>query len=100
MLTTYPTIHKGAYHKQRKPVLTVPESGRFKIMQVSDLHLSTGVGECRDAVPDRYGGGLCEADPRSLAFVSKLLEDERPDLVILSGDQINGNSAPDAPTVS
>ena len=67
---------------------------------MSDLHLSTGVGACREAIPDSYNGGRCEADPRTLDFVIRLLDEERPDLVVLSGDQVNGDTAPDAQTVS
>ena len=69
-------------------------------MQAADLHLSTGTGHCRDEQPVGYNGGKCEADPRTLEFVGKLLDEEKPDLVILSGDQINGETAPDAQSVS
>ncbi len=62
-------------------------------MQAADLHLSTGLGKCRHALPE---GTKCEADPRTLEFVERLLDDEKPDLVILSGDQVNGDTAPDA----
>lgn len=69
-------------------------------MQIADLHLSTGPGVCREAVPNSYNGGVCEADPRTLDFVTKMLDEEKPDFVVLSGDQVNGGSAPDAPSVS
>ncbi|KAL1882688.1 hypothetical protein VTK73DRAFT_1600 [Phialemonium thermophilum] len=86
----------GAPHEPVKPQPRVHDNGKFKIVQLADLHLSTGVGVCRDAVPDGYKGGECEADPRTLDFVSRVLEDEKPDLVVLSGDQVNGETAPDA----
>ncbi|KAJ8127460.1 hypothetical protein O1611_g6177 [Lasiodiplodia mahajangana] len=82
----------------KQPTPRIRDNGKFKIMQLADLHLSTGVGHCRDAVPDEYEGGPCEADPRTLDFVSRLLEEEKPDLVVLSGDQVNGDTAPDAQT--
>ena len=65
-------------------------------MQLSDLHFSTGVGICRDPYPtfDRK----CEADPRTLEFVGKLLDDEKPDLVVLAGDMVNGDTAKDGAT--
>ncbi|KAI1500536.1 calcineurin-like phosphoesterase [Biscogniauxia marginata] len=90
------TIRRGSYEEPQKHQPRVKDNGRFKIMQLADLHLSTGVGHCRDAVPDEYEGGPCMADPRTLDFVSRLLEDEKPDFVVLSGDQVNGDSAPDA----
>ena len=43
-------------------------------------------------------GRPCEADTRTLEFVGKILDDEKPDLVVLSGDQVNGDTAPDAET--
>ncbi|CAK7202551.1 Phosphatase dcr2 [Sporothrix eucalyptigena] len=90
------TVRKGGIHEQIKPQPRIHDNGKFKIVQLADLHLSTGVGNCRDAVPNSYNGGKCEADPRTLDFVAKVLDDERPDLVVLSGDQVNGETAPDA----
>ena len=90
------TIRKGDTHEPAKPQPRIHDNGKFKIVQLADLHLSTGVGHCRDAVPDSYNGGTCEADPRTLDFVARIIEDEKPDLVVLSGDQVNGDTAPDA----
>ncbi|KAK5271468.1 Phosphatase dcr2 [Exophiala xenobiotica] len=88
------TIRKGpALKKVEKPTPRIRKDGKFKIMQAADLHLSTGLGKCRHALPE---GTKCEADPRTLEFVERLLDDEKPDLVILSGDQVNGDTAPDA----
>ena len=89
------TIRRGASRPHKKPKLHIPDTGRFKIMQLADLHLSTGVGACRDAVPDNYNGGKCEADPRTLDFVVKMIEEEKPHMVVLSGDQVNGETARD-----
>lgn len=93
------TVRRGSQIEPTKPQLRVRDNGKFKIMQLADIHLSTGVGHCRDPVPDEYDGGPCMADPRTLDFVSKLLEDEKPDLVVLSGDQVNGDTSPDAQSV-
>lgn len=74
----------------------VRKDGRFKILQISDAHLSTGVGVCRDAIgPDDKPSTNCEADVRTLAFLETILDDEKPDLVVLSGDQVEGPAAPD-----
>jgi hypothetical protein len=94
------TVRRGAEQDPFKPPLKIQDNGRFKIVQLADLHLSTGVGQCRDAMPEDWNGGKCEADPRTLDFVVKILDEERPDLVVLSGDQVNGDTAPDAQTVS
>ncbi|KAI5458454.1 Metallo-dependent phosphatase-like protein [Mariannaea sp. PMI_226] len=92
------TIRRGPHHERKKPVPRINDNGRFKILQIADLHLSTGVGKCREAVPDTYNGQKCEADPRTLDFVTRVLDDEKPDFVVLSGDQVNGDTAPDAST--
>ncbi|KAF2000232.1 phosphoesteras-like protein [Amniculicola lignicola CBS 123094] len=90
------SIRRGRLQKAQKPVPRIRKDGKFKIMQISDLHLSTGVGLCRDAEPKGHNGGRCDADIRTLEFVDKLLDDEKPDFVVLSGDQVNGETAPDA----
>lgn len=96
------SIRRGKEVTHTKPVPRINENGKFKIMQVADLHLSTGTGVCRDEMPEPMNGanGGCEADPRTLEFVGRLLDEEKPDLVVLSGDQVNGETAPDAQSVS
>lgn len=63
----------------------------------TDLHLSTGVGKCRDPQPPETADG-CEADPRTIDFLRKMLDEEKPDIAVLTGDQINGDTAPDIQT--
>ncbi|KAG8623716.1 hypothetical protein KVT40_008692 [Elsinoe batatas] len=88
---------KSQHHAPQKP--RIRRDGKFKILQVSDLHLSTGVGACRDAMDEKGEvRGKCEADPRTLDFVAKIRDDEKPDMVVLSGDQVNGDTAPDVQT--
>ncbi|CZT08645.1 related to DCR2 Dosage-dependent positive regulator of the G1/S phase transition by controlling the timing of START [Rhynchosporium agropyri] len=50
----------------------------------------TGVGLCKDAI-DIHGNHLpeSEADPRTVDFMGKILDVEKPDLVILTGDQLH-----------
>ncbi|KAH0378155.1 Metallo-dependent phosphatase [Aureobasidium sp. EXF-12298] len=92
------TIRHGPVRADKKDVIPrIRKDGKFKIIQLSDLHLSTGTGSCRDAI-DANGDikGDCEADPRTLDFVGRILDEEAPDLVVLGGDQVNGDTAPDA----
>ncbi|GFF22887.1 phosphatase DCR2 [Aspergillus lentulus] len=91
------SIRRGDPPKTKKPTPRINENGKFKIMQLADLHLSTGLGVCRDPVPvEPVPGHKCEADPRTLEFVGRLLDEEKPDFVVLSGDQVNGETSRDA----
>ncbi|KAF3903774.1 hypothetical protein ABW20_dc0106023 [Dactylellina cionopaga] len=87
----------SSLEKHKKPKLKIGKTGKFKIIQVADLHLSTGVGDCRDEWPV-IKNTKCEADPRTLEFVGKILDEEKPDLAVLTGDQVNGETAPDSQT--
>ncbi len=90
------SIRHGQPHLPKDVTLHVRKDGRFKILQISDAHLSTGTGACRDAIgSDGKPSTNCEADPRTLDFLESILDDEKPDLVILSGDQVEGPAAPD-----
>lgn len=90
------TMRRGPPAPFERPKPRVRKDGRFKIMQVADLHLSTGLGACRDAAPIGHNGGKCDADVRTLEFLGSVLDSEKPDLVVLSGDQVNGETSPDA----
>lgn len=73
-----------------RAALRVREDGKFKIVQISDTHMVTGVGVCKDAI-DALGNHLpaSEADPLTVNFLGKVLDVEKPDLVILTGDQLH-----------
>ncbi|AOW05837.1 uncharacterized protein YALI1_E27532g [Yarrowia lipolytica] len=82
----------------KKPSLRVHGS-KFKIMQLADLHYSTGFGKCLQHVAaDTDPEGACQADPLSLQHIEAFLDRENPDMVVLTGDQIYGSAAPDAET--
>ena len=82
------TLRSIASHP--RPSLTFRSDGNFKIVQIADIHGSTGPGFCRDAV-DAQGSPLPEvdADSRTIEFVSHILDDEQPDLVVLGGDNVH-----------
>jgi hypothetical protein len=90
------TVRRGQPEKLEKTIPRIRKDGKFKIMQAADLHLSTGFGACRDTEPDGKNGDRCDADTKTLEFVGRMLDEEKPDLVVLSGDQVNGETAPDA----
>ena len=80
------------------PSVNLKANKKLKIVQLADLHLSTGFGECLDFVPEDYSTKKCLADELTLSFVNKVLNLENPDLVILSGDQIFGEASFDSET--
>ncbi|KAK3698559.1 hypothetical protein LTR37_016886 [Vermiconidia calcicola] len=93
------SVRHGQPHLPKPTQPHVKKDGRFKILQLADLHLSTGIGTCRDAIGvNDKPSTQCEADPRTLEFIETILDDEKPDLVILSGDQVEGPAAPDTQT--
>ncbi|AGO10446.1 AaceriABL009Wp [[Ashbya] aceris (nom. inval.)] len=73
---------------QTKPQLRVGADGKFKIVQLADLHLVPGKGECRDEYPPTDN---CEADVKTMKFVNDVLDIEKPDMVVYTGDQITGD---------
>ncbi|GAA5908254.1 uncharacterized protein JCM6883_004327 [Sporobolomyces salmoneus] len=92
-----PHVGSGlAYRKQiptlpTTPLLRFSSNGNFTILQVADLHFSVGPGECRDLDPLREEE--CRekgADVYSLEWLETALDEVKPDLVVLTGDQLNG----------
>lgn len=65
------------------------KDGTFKIMQLADLHFSVTHGECRD-VSWASNESVCTADNDTISMMERWLDEERPDLVVFSGDQLNG----------
>jgi hypothetical protein len=55
-------------------------------MQVADLHFSIGPGACRDPETPCEGG----AYNLTSSLLGRTLDAEKPDLVLFTGDQLNG----------
>ncbi|CAN3372591.1 hypothetical protein DIURU_004915 [Diutina rugosa] len=89
------TYHRGQTTGREVKQLQFDQAGKLKILQVADLHFSTGVGVCRDPVPAESAEG-CQADPRTVRFLESILDIEKPDFVVLTGDQIYGDEAPES----
>lgn len=93
-----PVARLGVRHGRAKPrpdgpppALRARKDGTFKIVQISDTHMVTGVGVCKDAI-DAHGQLLpqSEADPLTIDFLEGILDVEKPDMVILTGDSLDG----------
>jgi len=90
-----PAARLTVRHGRPKPrparaTLRARADGTFKIVQISDTHMRAGVGVCNDALgPDGQALPAMEADPLTVKFVGEVLDVEKPDLVILTGDQLH-----------
>ncbi|KAI0917949.1 hypothetical protein AcV5_002750 [Taiwanofungus camphoratus] len=80
------TYRKGVKPPPRAPPLHFTHDGRFKIMQIADLHFSVSSGVCRDTPLAPCTG----SDNLTSTLLSRMLDAEQPDLVVFSGDQLNG----------
>jgi predicted MPP superfamily phosphohydrolase len=75
-------------------------NGTFKILQVADLHFSVSEGQCRDLdvalLPTELGfdstKSPCRGDVLTQSLIKQTLQAEKPDLVIFTGDQLNGQT--------
>ncbi|KAJ8543065.1 hypothetical protein K7X08_005588 [Anisodus acutangulus] len=68
--------------------------GTFKILQVADMHYGNGmVTRCRDVLESEFN--YC-TDLNTTHFLRKMIQIEKPDLIVFTGDNIFGTSATDA----
>lgn len=79
------TVRKGYKHPKQPEQLRFNKNGQFRVLQIADLHFSVGNGECRDT--DK---SPCEGDPDSIKLMADALDDIKPDFVVFTGDQLNG----------
>ncbi|KAF1912130.1 Metallo-dependent phosphatase-like protein [Ampelomyces quisqualis] len=74
-----------------RAVLRVEEDGTFKILQISDTHMVTLDGTCTDR-SDAHRKKLPDsddADLRTVNLICKILDEEKPNFVVLSGDLLH-----------
>ncbi|EPQ29764.1 uncharacterized protein PFL1_02437 [Pseudozyma flocculosa PF-1] len=67
---------------------TFRRDGTFKVLQLADLHFSVNPEPCRDV--ERVEA--CVAKNDTLRLIGQWLDAEKPDLVVFSGDQLNGQA--------
>ncbi|CCD27089.1 phosphoprotein phosphatase NDAI_0J01970 [Naumovozyma dairenensis CBS 421] len=88
-LSTRYLINKEEKVSLSQPLRPNKETGKFKIVQLADLHMAVGENTCRDEFPKTDED--CKADPKTLKFIESVLDIESPQLVIYTGDQIMGD---------
>lgn len=87
------------YHKPiPKKLPTLPlrfnENGQFKILQVADMHYANGaVTSCEDVLPSEFPS--C-SDLNTSAFLTRMIQSEKPDFIVFTGDNIYGPDSADA----
>ncbi|KAJ6581440.1 Metallo-dependent phosphatase [Mycena capillaripes] len=87
--STWLTMRRGVKQAPRAPPLHFSHDGRFKILQIADLHYSTSAGVCRETPASlSCTGGSDNLTTNSL--IGAVLSIEKPDLVVFTGDQLNG----------
>ncbi|KAH9931932.1 Metallo-dependent phosphatase [Fomitopsis serialis] len=83
------TYRRGVHAPPRAPPLHFTRDGRFKIMQIADLHYSVSAGTCRDTPL----APCSNSDNLTNTLLGRMLDAERPDFVVFSGDQLNGQGS-------
>ncbi|KAK2463672.1 hypothetical protein APHAL10511_004423 [Amanita phalloides] len=82
---TWITYRKGVKMPPRAPPLRFSHSGKFKIMQIADLHFSVSQGTCKDTPKPCH-----DSDNITSSLLMHVLDEEKPNLVVFTGDQLNG----------
>ncbi|KAF9533681.1 Metallo-dependent phosphatase-like protein [Crepidotus variabilis] len=83
---TWITFRRGATVLPHVPPLRFSPDGKFKILQIADLHYSVARVSCRDSSIQPCPS----ADDLTHSFASRVIDIEKPDLIVFSGDQLNG----------
>lgn len=75
---------------ENRTFLTIPKGKAFKILQIADIHYANGKSTgCQDILDSQ----LPCSDSNSTAWIAKILQLERPNLVVFSGDNIMGSDS-------
>lgn len=74
---------------KERPMLKVTNDGHFKILQLSDMHFSSNYGVCKDQF-EPLASKECKADSKSTNFIHQVLDIEKPQLVVVTGDILDG----------
>jgi len=83
------TVRRQNLLPEPPPPLTFSQDGKFKIMQISDLHLSASDGECQSA-GEMATCSQDGADWTTMGWLTAAIKEAQPDLIVLGGDQLLG----------
>lgn len=85
---TWRHLSISGQHKYTQIEVTLPRPGQIKILQLADVQ----IGGLRDACKDLTAMEKqwpCDAD-NTTAFIRRLIQHDRPDLVVFTGDNVYG----------
>ncbi|KAL8137593.1 hypothetical protein V2J09_003594 [Rumex salicifolius] len=78
---------------RRTKQLRFNKNGKFKILQVADMHYANGKSTaCLNVLPTQVHG--C-SDLNTTAFIQRMIRAENPDLIVFTGDNIMGHDTTD-----
>ncbi|KAJ7298506.1 hypothetical protein O6H91_Y566400 [Diphasiastrum complanatum] len=83
LLTASPSSLFVASAAQQLPgLLQFSHNGRFKILQVADMHYANGAETaCEDVLPNQFAS--C-SDLNTTTFLNRMIEAEKPDLIVFT----------------
>ncbi|KAK8278137.1 hypothetical protein V6Z12_D09G021000 [Gossypium hirsutum] len=100
LLLCFAPINVSAAERQQSPPLQLSQklrfgrTGEFKILQVADMHYADGKATpCLNVLPSQVHG--C-SDLNTSAFIQRMIQAEKPNLIVFTGDNIFGFDAKDS----
>ncbi|XP_029125097.1 probable inactive purple acid phosphatase 29 isoform X1 [Cajanus cajan] len=74
--------------------LRFDQNGKFKILQVADMHYANGKTTlCLDVLPSQ---NISCSDLNTTVFLNRMIKAEKPDLIVFTGDNIFGFDSSDS----
>ncbi|KAJ7224240.1 Metallo-dependent phosphatase-like protein [Mycena pura] len=89
MQSAWLTMRRGVKLPPRAPPLHFSYDGHFKILQIADLHYSVAAMKCKDTPPSLSCTGGSD-NLTSTSLIAAVLSIEKPNLVVFTGDQLDG----------
>ncbi|KAK1440646.1 hypothetical protein QVD17_06475 [Tagetes erecta] len=87
-------IRRSSNRNDTKQLRFDKKKGEFRILQVADMHYADGKKTpCEDVLPNQVAH--C-TDLNTSAFINRMIQAEKPDLIVFTGDNIFGFDAEDA----
>lgn len=85
------SFHQNLINFDDSEILLLKESkdGNFKILQLSDFHFTENFGNCKNPLAT-INDSICQSTSKTLNLIHQFLDLEKPDLVVITGDLVDG----------